>query len=156
MYQHMCFILKANNFIQHPIEAAASAENFTALLIVNTETPATQRNRLFRWDNKSIIIHFICFSCSIKRKHMTSRVEFLFPDAQIPLLMQFSEVPIPKNDFFFLGGWGGGWRGWRPLLLIATFLYLTINAPSFGQVWNNDDDFNSSTSTKWFLVFHCS
>ena len=37
---------------------------------------------------------------------MTSRVEFLFPDAQIPLLMQFSEVPILKNDFFFLGGWG--------------------------------------------------
>lgn len=39
---------------------------------------------------------------------MTSRVEFLFPVAQIPLLMQFSEVPILKNDFFFLGGWGGG------------------------------------------------
>ena len=42
---------------------------------------------------------------------MTSRVEFLFPDAQIPLLMQFSEVPILKNDFFFLGGWGGGEGG---------------------------------------------
>ena len=36
---------------------------------------------------------------------MTSHVEFLFPDAQIPLLMQFSEVPILKNDFFF---WAGG------------------------------------------------
>ena len=38
---------------------------------------------------------------------MTSRVEFLFPDAQIPLLMQFSEVPILKNDFFS-GRVGGG------------------------------------------------
>ena len=42
---------------------------------------------------------------------MTSRVEFLFPDAQIPLLMQFSKVPILKNDFFFLGGWGGRVEG---------------------------------------------
>ena len=39
---------------------------------------------------------------------MTSRVQFLFPDAQILLLMQFSEVPMLKNDFFFWAGGGGG------------------------------------------------
>ena len=42
---------------------------------------------------------------------MTSRVQFLFPDAQILLLMQFSEVPMLKNDFFFWAGGGGGGGG---------------------------------------------
>lgn len=90
---------------------------------------------------------------------MTSCLEFLLLVTQIALLMRFSEVPILKNDFF--SGWGWGWGGGRqPLLLIATFLYLTIiNAPSFGQVWIKMiavSSSNSSTSTKWFLVFHCS
>ena len=54
---------------------------------------------------------------------MTSCLEFLFPVAQIALLMQFSEVPILKNDFFY----GGQVR--QPYISVSN------NAPSFGQVW---------------------
>ena len=35
---------------------------------------------------------------------MTSGLEFLFPVTQIALLMQFSGVPMLKNDFFQGGG----------------------------------------------------
>ena len=63
---------------------------------------------------------------TITRKHMTSCLEFLFPVAQIALLMQFSEVPILKNDFFY-GGGGGGVR--QPYISVSN------NARSFGQVW---------------------
>ena len=154
MYQHIGFILKANNILLSD-RTSSKCWKFHCPLD-NTETPATQRKWLFQWDNKSIIFHLICFSCSIKRKHMASCLEFLFLVTEIALLIRFSEVPILKNDFFS----GRGWGGRRPLLLIATFLYLTIiNAPSFGQVWIKMiavSSSNSSTSTKWFLVFHCS
>ena len=105
LYQHIGFILKANNILLSD-RTSSKCWKFHRPL-VNTETPATQRKWLFQWDNKSIIFHLICFSCSIKRKHMTSCLEFLFLVTQIALLMRFSEVPILKNDFF--SGWG--WRG---------------------------------------------
>lgn len=128
MYQHIGFILKANN-ISLSYRSSSKCWKFHCPL-VNTETPATQRKWLFQWDNKSIIFHLIGFSCSIKRKHMTSRLEFLFSVAQIALLMQFSEVPILTNDFFS-GWWGRGGTAF----IIDCNISVSNNAPSFGQVW---------------------